>query len=55
MSLNIQIHIEGDDPNGVRVVSRPADWTGVAISFRRNDFAKAAKLEELAAAGVYLL
>lgn len=55
MSLNIQIHIEGDDPNGVRVVSRPGDWTGVAINFRRNDFSKAAKLPELAAAGVYLL
>lgn len=55
MSLNIQIHIESDDPNGVRVVSRPADWTGVAISFRRHDLSKALKFDELATPGVYLL
>lgn len=55
MSLNIQIHIESDDPNGVRVVSRPADWTGVAISFRRDDLSKALKFDEFATPGVYLL
>ena len=55
MSFNIQTHIEGDDPNGIRVVSRPADWTGVGISFRRTDFSKAVKFEEMSAPGVYLL
>jgi len=55
MPLNIQIHIDSDDPNSVRVVSRPADWTGVAISFRRDDLSKALKFDELATPGVYLL
>ena len=55
MSLNIQPHIESDDPIGVRVVSSPADWVGFAISFRRDDLSKALKFDELATPGVYLL
>jgi hypothetical protein len=41
----ISIHVMHGNPNGVRLVERPADWTGSAVVFPKEDFdaAKATK------------
>jgi hypothetical protein len=51
----IQIHVLSGNPNGVRIINRPADWPGVAIVFPREQIQQAIQTELMDKAGVYLL
>jgi len=54
-SYSINIHVMHGNPNGVRLVTRPADWNGSAIVFPKEDFESAKETGILDSAGVYIL
>lgn len=51
----ISIHVVHGNPNGVRLVERPADWTGSAVVFPKEDFDAAKATEKLDGVGIYIL
>ena len=51
----ISIHVVHGNPNGVRLVERPADWTGSAVVFPKVDFDAAKATEKLDGVGIYIL
>lgn len=54
-SYSINIHVMHGNPNGVRLVTRPADWNGSAIVFPKEEFVSAKETGKLEGVGVYIL
>lgn len=51
----ISIHVMHGNPNGVRLVERPADWTGSAVVFPKEDFDAAKATKKIEGVGIYIL
>lgn len=51
----IQIHVLDGNPNGFRIINRPADWSGCGIVFPREELAKGIDFDLLKRCGVYIL
>lgn len=54
-SYAIQILVLNGKPDGVRVINRPADWSGVAVVFPREEITLAVDTALLSRSGVYIL
>ena len=51
----IRIFVPEGEPDGVRIIDRPNNWTGVGIAFPRDKWQETKRRAELQGAGVYIL
>ena len=51
----ISIHVMHGNPNGVRLVERPADLTGSAVVFPKEEFIAAKETKKIEGVGIYIL